>query len=281
MILVATPLFIFQAFAQERTVTGVVTSSEDGATLPGVSVIVKGTIIGTTTDINGNYSLSVPQNATALIFSFLGMSTQEVSIEGRSSIDVALQSDVLGIEEVIVTAYGTAKRGAFTGSATQINASKIENRPISNLTSAIEGSSPGIQVTAGSGQPGQSQSIRVRGFGSYSASNSPLYVVDGVQFSGSISSINPNDIESITILKDASAAVYGSRAGNGVILVTTKRGEAGPARGPGVFRGVAPLDKLIPDGIHDRFNILLPCRYQGLGNGDAHLSVIGEQGRIG
>ena len=228
MILVATPLFIFQAFAQERTVTGVVTSSEDGATLPGVSVIVKGTIIGTTTDINGNYSLSVPQNATALIFSFLGMSTQEVSIEGRSSIDVALQSDVLGIEEVIVTAYGTAKRGAFTGSATQINASKIENRPISNLTSAIEGSSPGIQVTAGSGQPGQSQSIRVRGFGSYSASNSPLYVVDGVQFSGSISSINPNDIESITILKDASStALYGNKAANGVVLVTTKRGKPG------------------------------------------------------
>ncbi len=222
------PVFALQAVAQERTVTGVVTSVEDLLPLPGVSVVVKGTLIGTTTDVDGRYSLVVPSNATTLIFSFIGMTSREIDIEGRSIIDISLKSDVLGIEEVIVTAFGTAKKGAFTGAATQINANKIENRPISNLTSAIEGSSPGIQVTAGSGQPGESQSIRVRGFGSYSASNDPLYIVDGVQYSGDINAINPNDIESITVLKDASStALYGNKAANGVVLITTKRGKPG------------------------------------------------------
>jgi len=228
IILVLVSGSFFQAQAQERTVTGTVTSADDALPLPGVSVVVKGTTFGTTTDVDGNYSLTVPASATTLVYSFIGMAPREINIEGRSTVDVALASDVLGIEEVIVTAYGTAKKGAFTGSATQINASKIENRPISNLTSVIEGASPGIQVTAGSGQPGQSQDIRVRGFGSYSASNDPLYVVDGVQFSGSISSINPNDIESITILKDASStALYGNKAANGVVLITTKKGKPG------------------------------------------------------
>jgi len=228
VILVMAPLFAFQALAQDRTVTGVVTSSEDGLTLPGVSVVVKGTTIGTITDVNGNYSLTVPGSATTLVFTYVGMTSQEVMIEGRSSIDVVLEPDVLGIEEVIVTTFGTSKKGAFTGSATQINSSKIELRPITNVTTAIEGSSPGIQVTAGSGQPGESQSIRVRGYGSYSASNAPLYVVDGVPFSGSISAISPNDIESVTILKDASStALYGNKAANGVVLITTKRGKPG------------------------------------------------------
>lgn len=166
MILVVAPVFMLQVFGQVRTITGLVTSAEDGLPLPGVSVVAKGYTVGTITDIDGNYSITIPESTTRLVFSFIGMTSLEVLIEGRNSIDVSLESDVLGIEEVIVTAFGTAKKGAFTGSATQINASKIENRPISNLTSAIEGSSPGIQVTAGSGQPGQSQSIRVRGFGS-------------------------------------------------------------------------------------------------------------------
>ena len=228
LILVIAPVFIFQAFAQDRTITGVVTSSDDGLPLPGVSVVVRGTTIGATTDIDGRYSLSVPENARTLVFTFVGMIPREELIEGRSSIDVSLEPDVLGIEEIIVTSFGTSKKGAFTGSAVQVNASKIENRPISNLTSAIEGASPGIQVTAGRGQPGSSQSIRVRGFGSYGASNSPLYVVDGAPYSGDISAINPNDIESVTVLKDAaSTALYGNKAANGVILITTKRGKIG------------------------------------------------------
>ncbi|MBN1387868.1 MAG: TonB-dependent receptor [Bacteroidales bacterium] len=228
MIIALAPVFLIQVLAQVTTVSGVVTASEDGQPLPGVSVVVKGTVIGTTTDVDGKYSLTIPEDARTLVFTFIGMAPLEVSIEGRTTIDVSLEPDVLGIEEVLVTAFGTARRGAFTGSATQINASKIENRPISNLTSAIEGASPGIQVTAGSGQPGESQSIRVRGFGSYGASNTPLYVVDGVQYSGDISAINPNDIESITVLKDASStALYGNKAANGVVLITTKRGRPG------------------------------------------------------
>ncbi len=226
--LVMVPLFAFQALAQDMTVTGTVTSSEDGLTLPGVSVVVKGTTIGTVTNIDGDYSLTVPASATILVFTYVGMTSQEVIIEGRSSIDVVLEPDVLGIEEVIVTTFGTAKKGAFTGSATQINTNEIELRPITNVTSAIEGAAPGIQVTAQSGQPGSSQSIRVRGFGSYSASNTPLYIVDGVQYSGSISAINPNDIESVTVLKDAaSTALYGNKAANGVVMITTKRGKQG------------------------------------------------------
>lgn len=226
--LVMAPLFSFQALGQAGTVTGVVTSAEDGGTIPGVSVVVKGTTMGTVTNADGVYTISVTENATALVFTYVGMSTQEVSIDGRSSINVVMETDVLGIDEVIVTAFGTAKKGAFTGSAAQINSSKIELRPISNVTAAIEGSAPGIQVTAQDGQPGSSQSIRVRGFGSYGASNSPLYVVDGAPYSGSISAINPNDIESVTILKDASStALYGNKAANGVVLITTKRGKPG------------------------------------------------------
>ena len=228
MILIVAPVFMFQVLGQVRTITGMVTSAEDGLPLPGVTVVAKGSTVGTTTDSEGYYSISVPEGSTALIFSFIGMTSLEVQIGDKTIIDVSLESDVLGIDDVIVTAYGTARRGAFTGSATQINASKIENRPISNLTSAIEGSSPGVQVTAGSGQPGEDQSIRVRGFGSYGASNSPLYVVDGVPYSSDISALNANDIESITILKDASStALYGNKAANGVVLITTKKGRPG------------------------------------------------------
>ncbi len=227
--LVMAPLFVFQALAQDRTVTGVVTSVEDGGTIPGATVMIKGTQLGTVTNFEGVYTLNVPGDATTLIFTYVGMKTQEVAIDGRNSIDMVMETDVLGIDEVIVTAYGTAKKGAFTGSATQINSNKIELRPIANVTQAIEGSGPGIQVTAADGQPGSSQSIRVRGFGSYSGSNSPLYVVDGVPYSGSISAINPTDIESVTVLKDAaSTALYGNRAANGVIMITTKQGKIGP-----------------------------------------------------
>ncbi len=215
-------------FSQGTTVTGTVTSAEDNTTIPGVSVVVKGTSVGVATDINGKYTINVPAGSNTLVFSFLGMAPTEARIDGQTTIDVALNPDVMGLEEVIVTAFGTSKKGAFTGSAAQVNSTKIENRPISNVTAAIEGASAGIQVTAASGQPGSSQEIRVRGFGSYGASNSPLYVVDGAPYSGSISAINPNDIESVTVLKDASStALYGNKAANGVILITTKRGKPG------------------------------------------------------
>ncbi|WP_461634082.1 SusC/RagA family TonB-linked outer membrane protein [Labilibaculum euxinus] len=211
--------------AQTKSIKGTVIGQEDGVAIPGVSVSVKGTTIGTVTNINGKFQLQAPENASVLTFSFIGMKTEEVPISG-TIVDAVLKANVIGVDEVMVVAYGTATKGTFTGSAAQVNSDKIELRPITNISNAIEGVSPGIQVDAGSGQPGSGQSIRVRGFGSYSASNAPLYVVDGAPYSGDISSLNANDIESITVLKDAaSTALYGNKAANGVIMVTTKKGK--------------------------------------------------------
>jgi TonB-linked SusC/RagA family outer membrane protein len=213
------------AAGQTVLITGVVSSSEDGLPLPGVTVKVQGLTIGAVTGLDGVYNIQAPRDATTLEFSFVGMQPQVVRIEGRTRIDVILVPDLVTMEEVVVIAYGTAKKGSFTGSAAQIESKKLEARPITNITNAIEGTNPGIQVTSASGQPGSGQDIRIRGFGSVSASSDPLYVVDGMPFSGSISSLNSNDIESISILKDAaSSALYGNRAANGVVLITTKRG---------------------------------------------------------
>ncbi len=202
----------------------------DGEALPGVNVLVKGTNIGTVTDVEGKYTLNVPAGATTLMFSFIGFNSEEVEIGGRSVVNITLVQNLTQLAEVIVVAYGTAEKGSFTGSATQINAESLENRGVTNITSAIEGA-PGVQFSPASGQPGDSSPLRVRGIGSVNASNSPLYVVDGIIFSGSLSSINPADIESITVLKDAaSTALYGSKAANGVVLLTTKSGKAGDSR---------------------------------------------------
>ncbi len=212
-----------------KEISGKVTSA-DGEPLPGVNVVVKGSPVGTVTDIEGNYHISVPDEATTLVFSFIGFNVEEVDINGRSTIDITLVQNLTQLAEVIVVAYGTAKKGSFTGSATQINAESLEGRGLTNITSAIEGA-PGVQFSPASGQPGDASPIRVRGFGSVNGSSNPLYVVDGFIFSGSLSSINPNDIESITVLKDAaSTALYGSKAANGVVLLTTKSGKAGESK---------------------------------------------------
>ena len=162
------------ATGQTVQITGVVTSSEDGLPLPGVTVKVPGTTIGTVTDAVGLYTIQAPSNAAALEFSFIGMQTQAVPINGRTRINVTLAPDLVAMEEVVVIAYGTARRETFTGAAAQIDSKKIETRPVTNVTSAIEGTNPGIQMTSASGQPGSSQDIRIRGFGSVTASNAPL-----------------------------------------------------------------------------------------------------------
>ncbi|MFB9296285.1 SusC/RagA family TonB-linked outer membrane protein [Persicitalea jodogahamensis] len=214
------------AFAQDMTVTGTVTD-EGGSALPGVSVVVKGTTRGTTTDASGKYSLAASRNAT-LAFSFVGFLAKEVTVGGQSTINVSLAPDVANLEEVIVTAFGSAKKASFTGSAGTISAEKIAIRPITTLAQAIAGTTAGVQTTAGSGQPGASPAIRIRGFGSISSGNDPLYVVDGIPYTASIANLNPSDIENITILKDAaSTALYGARAANGVVMVTTKKGQKG------------------------------------------------------
>lgn len=215
-------------FAQTTTISGKVTAKEDGQPVPGASVIVKGTSIGTVTDYDGNYSLAVPQDAVTLIFSFVGMNTQEIPIEGKTTINIILESDDVQVGEVMVVAYGTAKKESFTGSAEVVGVEKLEKRVASNITKAIDGQVAGVQTTSGSGQPGEGASIRIRGFGSINSSNAPLYVVDGVPYDGNLNAISNSDIESVTVLKDASAgALYGSRGANGVVLITTKKGKSG------------------------------------------------------
>ncbi len=230
-----TVLFAFFVFfgvtllqAQTVQISGVVTSGEDGSPIPGASVVVKGTTTGTTTNFEGKYSLSVPADATTLVFSFIGMKTQEMPIDGRTNIDVVMQPDLLKVDEVLVVAYGKTTRESFTGAASVVDSKELEKRQVSNVTQALTGITAGVQATSNNGQPGSSANIRIRGVGSLSASSAPLYVVDGIPYSEDISSINPQDIASITVLKDAaSAALYGARGANGVILITTKKGKAG------------------------------------------------------
>lgn len=216
-------------WAQDRIVSGKVTSAEDGSALPGVNVVVKGATIGTVTDANGDYSISIANGAT-LVFSFIGFQTSEIATGDRSTVEVSLAVDVTQLSEVIITTFGEAKKSAFTGSATTISSDQLLRRPVSNLFQSVAGSGPGIVTTAGSGQPGSAPAIRIRGFGSITNDNEPLYVVDGVPFTANLVNLNPDDIESLTVLKDAaSTSLYGSRGSNGVIMVTTKKGKSGKA----------------------------------------------------
>ena len=215
--------------AQVSKVIGKVTSSEDGLPVVGASVLVKGTTVGTVTDIDGNFILTnVPSSAETLQISFIGMKTLEVKVS--SNVKAVLHPDTEILDEVIVTAYGTSKKGTFTGSAAVMDAEKIEQRQVSNVSNALAGAVAGVQIQSSNGQPGTSASVKVRGVGSINAGTDPLYVVDGIPFDGDLSSINTTDIESITVLKDAaSTALYGARGANGIIMITTKKGKTGKA----------------------------------------------------
>ena len=216
----------FLAYAQNINVSGKVTDAQTGESVPFASIQVKGTMTGTATDADGNYTISVPRNAI-LVFSSIGYLNQEAAVEGRGVINIMLAPDTESLEELVVVAYGTVNKKDFTGSAASLDSKKLEVRPVTNATNALEGLTSGVQFTSASGQPGSSGSIRIRGFGSINADSAPLYVVDGVPFDGSISNINSDDIESITVLKDAaSSALYGARAANGVVLITTKKGRS-------------------------------------------------------
>ncbi|HPH56721.1 MAG TPA: TonB-dependent receptor plug domain-containing protein, partial [Bacteroidales bacterium] len=216
--------------AQSRTVTGRVIYAEDEQPVIGAYVVVQGSSRGTVTDADGNFSISVPQKATILEFSFLGMKT--VQAEARNGMVVRMEQEVSELDEVMVVAFGTATKKSFTGSAAVIKAEDITTRQVSNVTNALAGQVAGVQtVNTSGGQPGNAATIRIRGIGSMSASNAPLYIVDGAPFDGSMSSINPQDIESISVLKDAAAnAIYGARGANGVVLITTKRGTTQEAK---------------------------------------------------
>ena len=216
------------AWSQSRVVTGKVVSDEEPDGLPGVNVVLKGTTTGVITDLDGNYSISVQGDNATLVFSFIGYSSAEQAIGNRSVVNITLNPDTQNLDEVIIVAYGTADKGNFVGSAISLKGDQIANRPINNVVNAIEGQSPGVITTSANGQPGSTPNVRIRGIGSVNSSSSPLYVVDGVPFDGDLSNLNPEDIADMTILKDASStALYGSRAANGVILITTKKGTKG------------------------------------------------------
>jgi TonB-linked SusC/RagA family outer membrane protein len=217
---------VLHAWAQDRTVSGQVTDAETGEGLPGVNVLLKGTGTGVNTDLDGNYKISVPSEGGALVFTFIGMETQEVTIGSRSVVDIQMQTDVEQLSEVIVTGYGSVKRADLTSSISTVSGEDIQSIPIAGIDNLLQGKSPGVQVINQNGAPGANAYIRVRGVGSVNASNEPLFIIDGIQLTSvQYNALNPNDIQDISILKDAAAtSIYGARASNGVVLVTTKDG---------------------------------------------------------
>jgi TonB-linked SusC/RagA family outer membrane protein len=227
-----------QTFSQSRSISGKVTDAKDGAPLPGVSVQVKGVSVGSTTDMNGSFTLNVTPGAT-LVFTHTGYDGFQLKVGNEETLNVQLQLSKGSMSEVVVIGYGTVKKKDLTGSVGSVKASQLQERPAASVNEALSGRIAGVQVTTNSGRPGGQTRIRIRGFSSINSSNNPLYVVDGVYIpignqtlnSNSIDYINPNDIASVEVLKDASGtAIYGARGANGVVLITTKRGTNGPAK---------------------------------------------------
>lgn len=212
---------------QAIDITGTVTDSK--GPLPGVSVRLKGTDVGTTTDVNGRYKLNVPDGNGTLVFTFLGYTTKEVAIANRQSVDVVMTEQAKDLNEVVVIGYGTAKKSDLTGAVATVRAEQLMDRPVPNLSQALQGKVAGVDVSVNSNAPGAAAKVRIRGIGSINSNLDPLYVVDGV-VGVDPNTINPNDVASLEVLKDASStAIYGVRGANGVIMVTTKRGKKGPA----------------------------------------------------
>lgn len=217
-------LFGGKALAQS-TVSGTVFSSEDDSPIIGASIKIQGTKMGAATDIDGKFRLENVKKGATLVVTYIGMQTK--TVKAGENMKIYMTSDSKSLDEVVVqVAYGAAKKSTLTGAVTQVDSKQIEVRPVSSVTSALEGTTSGVQINSTYGQPGEEPTIRIRGFGTVNGSATPLYVLDGVPFGGNISDLNSNDIESITVLKDAaSCALYGNRASNGVILITTKRGK--------------------------------------------------------
>ena len=222
-------LAVTTLYAQDVNVTGTVTDAETGEPVPFASIQIKGTLTGGSSDADGKYSILVHEDAV-LIFSSIGYQTMEIGVDGKSTLNVSLSPDTEMLDETIVVAFGTSTRESFTGSATVVNSGDIAKVQSSDVTRALEGVVAGVQMTTSSGSLGQSPSIMIRGVSSINAGNSPLYVIDGVPYSGDMNNINPNDIESMTVLKDAASnALYGARGANGVIMITTKKAKSGDA----------------------------------------------------
>ena len=271
------------AFAQSKEITGVV-YDESNMSLPGASVIVKGTNSGTSTDFDGIFFINASEGDEIEV-SFMGYTSKVIKIGSSANYNITLQPDAAALDEVIVVAYGTAKKSAITGSTTVVKADAIENLQVTNVTKSLQGIASGVQVTSTSGQPGESGKIRIRGVGSINGSSEPLIVVDGMPFEGNMSSINPSDIETMTVLKDAASnALYGSRGANGVILITTKRGRAGEttvtlnARA-GVNRRAIPEYDIMTSasGYYEKSWETLYRQYLSLGKTDDEARVLASQ----
>ncbi len=226
---VALTVFAQNAFAQRQEVTGTVTDASTGEAVSFASVRVDGTMNGTSTGVDGTFSIEVPSaEKSALVFSFVGYKSQIVQVNGRGVVDVALEPDALALQETIVVAFGTATKESFTGSAKVVGEETLAKSQVSSVTNALAGAVPGVQLTSANGAPGSSSTIRVRGFSSINAGNDPLVIVDGAPYSGDVANLNPNDVESVTVLKDAASnALYGARGSNGVIMITTKGAKRG------------------------------------------------------
>ena len=238
LLLMAIILSVSHLWAQQRTITGKITDDK-GAPIPAASIVVKGSNLGTSTGLDGSFSISVPSNTKALIISSIGLGEKEITLTSGSNYLVTLSTKAGDMAEVVVVAYGTRKKAEITGSVATVKAADIENKPFTSVDKTLQGQVAGLQSVASSGQPGAAQAIIIRGISSITASTSPLWVVDGVPINSGdvsrlqttanvLSTLNPNDVESIAVLKDAaSQSIYGSRAANGVIIVTTKKGRAG------------------------------------------------------
>ncbi|WP_149241554.1 SusC/RagA family TonB-linked outer membrane protein [Dyadobacter sp. 32] len=257
------------AYAQDIVVKGVIKDKQN-QTLPGASVLLKGSQNGTVTDVDGNYSLSVPNAQAVLVFSFIGYGSQEVIVGNQTQINITMAADQRSLDEVIVIGYGTQKRGDVTTSIASVNTKDIEERPILQAAQALQGKAAGVQVTQPSGKPGAALSIRVRGATSVQAGNEPLYVIDGVPTMDT-RDLNVNDIESIQVLKDASsAAIYGARASNGVVIITTKRGKANQSQVSfGAYYGFSNIAKKI--------DVLNPQQYAALMNEMGNNVTVGNE----
>lgn len=243
-LLLALLFFAVVTASAQQVVKGKLTD-ESGAPIPGASVTIKGTTFGTTTDQSGSFSFSLPPNSKFVVFSALGYGEKQIAVTKDMDLsNITLGHETKNMDEVVVVAYGTAKKESITGAVTSITSAAIEKRPLSNAVSALEGAAAGIQINNTVGQPGASPTIRIRGFSSANYNNDPLYVIDGVPFGGNVADINPADIESISVLKDAaSSALYGNRASNGVIIMTTKKGSK---------NGAVSLNFTMNQGVYDK-----------------------------
>ncbi len=219
------------AYAQ-TPVSGVVTSATDNMPLPGVTVVLKNSSRGVATDFDGNYEISVSGDNAVLVFSYMGYISQEIPVNGRKTIDVSLKEDISQLDEVVVVGYGTQKKATMTGAVSTVSSETIQNRPATGMTTALQGTVPGLSITRSTGQPGEEGlSMEIRGVSSANGATPPLVIIDGVTSRPeALQGLNPSDVESVSVLKDgAAAAIYGARAAGGVILITTRTGTKGKA----------------------------------------------------